>query len=78
VLAPGYYINVGLFAVPDNAARARERLTKAQLPVFVDSLQRPKGELFRVRVGPFETQAKADAAAKKIHALKLGAVVFQV
>jgi len=28
-------------------------------------------------VGPFDTQSEADAAAEKIHALELDAVVFQ-
>jgi cell division septation protein DedD len=76
-LAPGFYINVGLFAVPANAARVQQKLETAKLPVLADSIQSPKGTLIRVRVGPFTNQAKAQAAAKRIRALKLAAVVFQ-
>jgi cell division septation protein DedD len=75
-LAPGFYINVGVFAVSANGTRAYHKLEKAGLPVFSDGVQSKKGPATRVRVGPFPTQAKADAAAKKIHALKLDAVVF--
>lgn len=76
-LAPGFYINVGLFAVPANGTRAYQKLEKAGLPVFSDGVKTHKGPVTRVRVGPFPTRAKADAAAKKIHALKLDAVVFR-
>lgn len=76
-LAPGFYINVGVFAVHANGNRAYHKLEKAGLPVFSDGVQSKKGPATRVRVGPFPTHAKADAAAKKIHTLKLEAVVFQ-
>jgi cell division septation protein DedD len=36
-----------------------------------------RGKLTRVRVGPFASKAEADAAVKKIHELKLDAVVIQ-
>jgi cell division septation protein DedD len=77
-LAPGFYVNVGLFAVPGNASHAQKKLLAAKLPVLVDSIQRKNVALTRVRVGPLATRAKANAAAKKIQALKLAAVVFQV
>lgn len=76
-LAHGYYLNVGLFAVPENGSNAYQKLESAGLPVFSDSLETKKGKLTRVRVGPFATRAKAVVAAKKIHALKLEAVVFR-
>ena len=76
-LVPGFYINVGLFAVPGNASNAIRKLETAGLPVFSEALVTSKGALTRVRVGPFATKAKAQAAAKKIHALKLDAVVFR-
>jgi cell division septation protein DedD len=76
-LVPGFYINVGLFAVPGNGTNAFKKLEAAQLPVFSDPIVRRKVTLTRVRVGPFATKALADAAAEKIHALKLDAVVFK-
>lgn len=77
VLVPGFYINVGLFAVPANATKAFQKLEQAGLPVFTDVTDSKKGKLTRVRVGPFNTRAQADTAAKKIQGLKLEAVVFK-
>ena len=77
VLVPGYYINVGLFAVPANGTKAYNKLEAAGLPVFSDPVKKKDVTVTRVRVGPFTTRAKADAAAKKIRSLKLEAAVFQ-
>ena len=76
-LAPGFYINAGLYAVPDNANRAYNKLESAGLPVFTEVIASKDGQRTRVRVGPYATRTKADAAAKKIRALKLDAVVFK-
>lgn len=76
-LAHGYYINVGLFAVPGNGTNAHQKLEGVGLPVFSDRLMSKKGPLTRVRVGPFSTRAQADSAAKKIQTLKLDAIVFR-
>lgn len=76
-LAHGYYINVGLFAVPGNGTNAHQKLEGAGLPVFSDRLMSKRGPLTRVRVGPFSTRAQADSAAKKIQTLKLDAIVFR-
>lgn len=72
-----YYINVGLFANDWNARYAQAKLVDAGLVSFRQALVSPKGKLTRVRVGPFESQAEANAAAKKIHELKLDAVVIR-
>lgn len=74
---PGFYINVGLFAVPTNGSNAVGILRNAGQPVFSDMIESKKGQLTRVRVGPFAKRAEADAAAKKIKALKLDAIVFE-
>jgi len=72
-----YFVNVGLFAVPENAARAHEKLRNAQLPSATKELTSAKGPLTRVRVGPFASQQEAQAAALKIKALQLDAIVVQ-
>jgi cell division septation protein DedD len=77
VLVPGYYINVGLFAVPANGTKAYKKLEAAGLPVFSDPVKKNDITVTRVRVGPYPTQAKAAAAAKKIRALKLDAAIFK-
>lgn len=75
--AMGFYLNIGLFAIPTNGSNAVHKLEAAGQPVFFEVIDSKKGPLTRVRVGPFAKRADADAAAKKIHALKLDAVVFQ-
>lgn len=77
-MVAGYYINVGLFAVPANGQKAFKTLEQAGMPVFSDGVvSKTKGALTRVRVGPYPKRADADAAAKKIRSLKLDAVVFK-
>jgi DedD protein len=76
VLAPGYYINVGLFAMATNGSNVYQKLKAAGLPAFTENLETAAGKLTRVRVGAYATRAKANAAAKKIRSLKFDAVVF--
>lgn len=76
-LVPGFYINVGLFAVPTNGTNAFRTLEKAEMPVFTDVVKSKKGPLTRVRVGPYLSKVLADAAAEKIKGMRLEAVVFQ-
>jgi cell division septation protein DedD len=72
-----YLIDVGLFAQQDNALRAHARLKQAGLPALSESLQTPRGQRTRVRVGPFATRAQADAAAQQIRAMQLDAVMVR-
>lgn len=73
-----YLINVGLFADANNARNAYTRLQDAGLAAIKQELTSAKGLIrTRVRVGPFESQAEAEAAAEKIRALKLEAAVFK-
>lgn len=73
----GYGINVGLFADEGNARRAHERLLQAGLPATAQAMATTKGPRTRVRVGPFQHRADADAAAQRIRALGLEALVFR-
>jgi cell division septation protein DedD len=76
-LEPGnYYINIGVFSEAGNAARVVERLEKARLPALSQTLHSNKGEIVRVRSGPFAKQRSAEQAAGKIRALGLEATVF--
>ncbi|MFN7123390.1 MAG: SPOR domain-containing protein [Hydrogenophaga sp.] len=72
-----FAINVGLFADATNADRVLTRLTDAGLPAYVQVVDSPGGQRTRVRVGPFASRALADAAAARIRALGLDAVVFR-
>ncbi|WP_343733623.1 SPOR domain-containing protein [Acidovorax sp.] len=75
--APGYYINVGLFAEEANARKTQARLLNEGLPAFRQELNNSKGRRIRVRVGPYTTRAQADTAAEAIRAMALDAVVFK-
>lgn len=75
--APGFYINVGLFAEEANARKTQSRLLNEGLPAFRQPLESAKGSRIRVRVGPFDTKAEADAAAQNIRGMGLDAVVFK-
>ncbi|MCW2312571.1 SPOR domain-containing protein [Rhodoferax antarcticus] len=72
-----FLVNAGLFAQPDNARKTLARLKAAGLPAFSQELQTPQGPRTRVRVGPFAQRAQAQAAVKKIHALKLDAALVK-
>lgn len=75
--APGFYINVGLFAEEANARKTQSRLLNEGLPAFRQPLESAKGSRIRVRVGPFDTKAEADTAAQNIRGMGLDAVVFK-
>jgi cell division septation protein DedD len=75
--ATGYYINVGLFAEEANARKTQARLLNEGLPAFRQELNNAKGRRIRVRVGPYDSRAQADAAAESIRAMALEAVVFK-
>lgn len=73
---PSYYINVGLFANAENAAKVQQRLENAGMPVTTTVLALPKGNRSRVRVGPFSGRAAADEAVRAVKALGLDAVII--
>ena len=68
---------MGLFAIDANARNTYARLRDAGLVAFTQELDTTKGKRTRVRVGPFDNRSEAEAAAEKIRALKLEAVVFR-
>lgn len=72
-----YYLNSGLYAQADNAQRVTRRLREAGQPVFTQLLESRQGEVTRIRVGPFDNRAQAEAAASKIQGMKLEAQVFR-
>lgn len=70
-----HYVNVGLFADPDNARRAYVKLVKAGLPASREVLMLRQQRVTRVRCGPFDSRDAALAAIKRIRALALDAVL---
>ncbi len=56
-----YLVQVGAFAVRDNAERTRERASAAGA-VLIDTVERDAGVLYRVRVGPWPSRDAAEKA----------------
>ena len=56
-----YLVQVGAFGVRANAERTRQRAQSVGA-VVVDTIDRPAGELYRVRIGPWPSRDAADAA----------------
>lgn len=72
-LLPGrFYLNVASFPETSDTDEAERVLQEAKLPVLRQSLESNKGELVRLRVGPFETRKQAQAAQRKIKKIRLG------
>lgn len=71
----GYFVQVGAFSDLANAHRVRDAVGAAG-PVVVDVRQTAAGELFRVRVGPWESREQADAARRSLASLGYGESVL--
>ena len=76
--APGYYINVGLFADEANARKAQARLLNEGLPTFRQEILTGKKRRLQVRVGPYTDRAAAEAAAVTVRSMALEAVVIRL
>jgi DedD protein len=64
-------VQVGSFTDARSVRRVRQRLERAGLKTYTQVIRRNGQRLTRVRVGPFDEQAKAEAAAAKVRALGL-------
>lgn len=72
-----FYLNVGVYSDPANASKVLAQLQQSRLPVLTQQLPSNKGEITRVRSGPFESRKKAERAARKLQAKNIEATVFQ-
>lgn len=62
----GFVVQLGVFSSAENANQAVEKMKDAKLPVYTESIPIKSGNATRVRVGPFPTREKADAAVAQI------------
>jgi len=62
--SPEYFVQVGSFADPYNAQRAREELENSG-PVQVQELMGSAGPLYRVRIGPITNEGQAQVALRQ-------------
>ena len=62
----GFVVQLGVFSSAENATHAVDKMKEAKLPVYTESIPIKSGNATRVRVGPFPTREKADAALAAI------------
>jgi cell division septation protein DedD len=66
-----YLVQVASFSNPASVNKVSEELNRLRLPVLMDNVTTEAGRLHRVRVGPFDSTAQAEAAIERIHGLNL-------
>ena len=66
-----FVVQVGAFAVEENAKLLQERLTQIGQSAWIDRV-----ELYRVRIGPFATRDQAVAARSSLEANGISAIVM--
>ena len=72
-----FVIPLGLFSKPENAKRMQSDAAKAGFKVFSETVKGAKGELVRVRAGPYPSREAAEQAREKLKSkgVNVGAVV---
>ena len=65
----GFVVQLGAFRDADKIRQVIDKMKEAKLPVYSEKVAIESGEATRVRVGPYATREKADAALAQI---KLG------
>ncbi|MFZ5467068.1 MAG: SPOR domain-containing protein [Pseudomonadota bacterium] len=74
-----WMIQLGSFSSESNAQHLRGQVQRAGIPCLIEPLDIEGRKVWRVRAGPFASQAEADAALKRLQGgLRLGGMVMQV
>ena len=77
-LIPGkFYLNVGVYSEAANADKVLAQLHKSKLPALAQKMTSNKGEVTRLRSGPFESRKRAERAVRKLQAVNVEATIFQ-
>jgi DedD protein len=74
--APRFVVQVGAFTDPVALREARQKVEKLGLKTYTQVVETDSGKRTRVRVGPFDTRADAEAAGVKIKASGLPAYML--
>ncbi len=73
VVASGLYLQVGAFANPDAAELLKEKLSQlVSAPAFISSVTLNQQTLYRVRLGPINTQDEAQQMQNSVRLANLG------
>lgn len=79
VLKPGtFYIQVTALADADRAKAVQQRIIDAGFPAYTQTVPAGKGDVTRVRAGPFAVRADADRAQTALQGLGLEGKVAEV
>jgi DedD protein len=62
----GFAVQVGAFRDEAKLAQAREKVSSARLPHYIERLDGSAADLTRLRAGPFPTREAADKAAAQL------------
>ena len=77
-MVPGkFYLNAGVYAQTANVNNAVKRLQALKLNTVRQTVQSNRGELTRLRIGPFDTRKQAEQAALKAKQLRIDTSIFQ-
>jgi DedD protein len=68
----GFVVQVGAFSNAGKAAQAQRKVAAAGLPVFTETVAVGGQSRIRVRAGPFEQRAEAEAALEKLSDIGFG------
>lgn len=66
-----FMVQVGAFASPEKVKEITGQLKEAKLPHYTETVATAKGEVTRVRLGPFSSKEAAEKARDKARALGL-------
>jgi len=61
-----FLVQVGAYQVKDNALRMRERVAHHHAAVYMETQETNIGPFHRVRIGPYPSEAEAEAVANQI------------
>lgn len=73
-----YFVQAGAFGSADEAQAQRARLAMLGLDASVSERQQNGRTMFRVRLGPFATQAEADAIGQRLQAQNVETALVRV
>ena len=76
VAATGVFVvQLGAFSDPAKARQQQQSLTSNGINTYTENLHTDKGEVIRVRVGPFSARGEAEEMREKLKKLGLDGVV---
>lgn len=73
-----YVVQIGAYAADKTVREVRAQVGKTGLDTYTQVVSTTSGKLTRVRVGPFDSRAQADAAAAKLQKAGLRASVLRL